>query len=253
MDIYIIQHRLIPLRRRIPLPFQPPGIYIHPPRERPRHQIHHNRQPDKRHRDAERRRVPRRIPRVEQLRTHRAPDLPVTIGEGDRERRPRRALRRLHAPRPHHDVPRGPDAVRDDRRRVHAARAGERVQHGVAGEDDDHEAERDGGHRDACRAREQPEDDGDEHGEDGGRDVQQLGFGDGGEAEVGDDGGLVELQARGADGEEGPAEEEEPDADVLEGGEQLAEAEVGFGGAGGVAGEAGLDEGFFAVGEPGGC
>jgi len=73
---------------------------------------------------------------------------------------------------------------------------------------------------------------------------------DGCESEVGDYGWEVELETCGADGEEGPAEGEEPGFGVAEDGDYFVEVKVGFCGKGGVAGEAGFDEGFFVRGEP---
>ena len=61
---------------------------------------------------------------------------------------------------------------------------------------------------------------------------------------------MVEAHAAGADGIQGPDKREEPETDILEGGENLARAEVGFRSLGGVAWEAGLEESFFFLGEP---
>ena len=73
------------------------------------------------------------------------------------------------------------------------------------------------------------------------------------EPQIRNHGRLVERQARGADGVEGPAEEEEPDANVAEGGGELLEREVCLGGARRVIREARLHELSLVWAEEGCC
>lgn len=71
------------------------------------------------------------------------------------------------------------------------------------------------------------------------------------ETQIGNDGGLVEPDAAGADRVKGPDKGEQPEADVLEGLYDLPPLEVLLPGPRGIGRQAGLDEGLFLFGQPG--
>ena len=70
------------------------------------------------------------------------------------------------------------------------------------------------------------------------------------ETQVCDNSWLIECKTRRSDGEEGPAESEEPHPNILKGQDNLAETKVRLRFSGCVAGESSLDESFLLFCKP---
>lgn len=162
IGIDIIQHRLSSLRSLHSQLFNPPRLPLRLSGHPPRHTRDNDTSTQNSHSNRKRRRIVRRILGLEDLRAHRAANLAVAVHEANRERGPRGARGGLHAPGPHHWVPRLREGVCNDGRGVDAAVAGEGVQHTVARQNGDEEAEREDRSREPCAVGEVARD-GDDH------------------------------------------------------------------------------------------
>jgi hypothetical protein len=186
----------------------------------------------------------------EDLRSDGTANLPVAVDEADAKGGSCGAGRRLDTPGPHEREEGGGECVADQRGCVHGSVGRVDDQYAIAGHDHSKHTQRIHWSGQLPIVRKEARDAYDEQRKHRDWEVEQLSPRDGSEAQIGNDGRLVEAYTRGADGKGGPDEGEEPETDVFEGVDDFAEVEVLFRSSRRVGREAGLDESFLLVCEP---